>query len=139
MKLTENFTLEELTHSDIADREKLQNIPDDEIISNLKALCENVLQPIRNELGAVITVTSGFRSFRINALAKGSRNSQHLTGQAADIKCFAFGNKVLFDSIKKNVKFDQLIWEYGDNENPAWVHVSFRKDGKNRQQVIKIS
>jgi len=137
MNLTDNFTLEEMIHSDIADKNHIDNIPDESIIENLRQLCENVLQPVREKLGEIITVSSGFRNTNVNLLAKGALNSQHVIGQAADLKCFSLGNKVLYDAIKERDIFDQLIWEYGNDDAPQWVHVSYNPNG-NRNQELRI-
>ncbi len=138
MKLSANFSLEELIHSEIADRNAIDNTPGDAVVLNLKELCDNTLQPVRDKMGEVITVTSGYRSPAVNVLAKGAPNSQHVIGQAADIKCFSLGNKTLYNAIKDIGVFDQLIWEYGNDDAPQWVHVSFNPNG-NRNQELRIS
>lgn len=95
----------------------------------------NVLDPLRKWYGKPITVNSGFRCPALNKAVKGSNTSQHMTGQAADIDTGdRQQNKLLFDYIQKNLPFDQLI----DESNFAWVHVSFRADGMNRNQVLKL-
>ncbi len=137
MNLTNNFTLEELIHSEIADRNHVQNDPDPDVVERLTDLCKYVLQPCRDRLDAVITVTSGFRSPVVNALAKGALDSQHIKGEAADMKCFSLGNKALYNALKEGGIYDQLIWEYGNDQEPDWVHVSFRKEG-NRKQELRI-
>ena len=128
-KLSNNFSLEELIASSTAKLKKIDNSPSPEVIKNLKKLCEEVLQPIRNKYGRAITVTSGYRSPKLNAAIGGVKNSQHVTGQAADIKCTATSKAVLFNIIKdmiKNgeIKVGQLIWEYGTKNEPNWIHVS---------------
>lgn len=138
MKLSKNFSLEEMLESQSARRHNVveQFNPNQEVINNLKLLCENILQPLRDKVGA-IQVTSGYRSPRVNKIVGGSSNSQHLTGQAADIKGVRISNKKLFDSIiRLNLPFDQLIWEYGTKNEPAWVHVSF--SSRNRRQILYI-
>lgn len=129
MKLSENFTLEELTHSDVADKFKIRNEPNDEQKENLKRLCKEILQPIRDEYGFPITVTSGYRNVNINNKVKGSKTSQHIKGEAADIVCYATSNAFLFNLIKRmieegKIRVGQLIWEYGTKTNPNWIHVS---------------
>lgn len=123
MKLSNNFTLEELLRSSIADEHSIfeQYNPSTEVIDNLEELCKNILQPVRDELGFSLTITSGYRCPKINKLAKGTINSDHLYGFAADIICQ--DNAKLFEVLKK-YKFKQLINEY----NLLWVHVSYDKD-----------
>lgn len=129
MQLTDNFTLEELIRSTTADKFKIDNTPDDYVKDNLKRLCEDVLQPIRDKYGKPITVTSGYRSTELNKKVNGSNTSQHKVGAAADIKASDKDNAYLFNLIKdmikkKEIKVGQLIWEYGSKTNPKWVHVS---------------
>ena len=122
-KLTNNFTLYEMLKSVVADEYNLQEQynPDEEVITRLKELCENVLQPVRDELGFPLTITSGYRCNKVNNLVKGSKNSDHLYGFAADIICH--DNAKLFEALKK-YKFKQLINEYG----LKWVHISYDKN-----------
>jgi zinc D-Ala-D-Ala carboxypeptidase len=91
-------------------------------------------------VGAPIYVSSFFRSAQVNKAVGGSMTSQHCKGEAIDIDCDVYGNgtnKEVFEYIKNHLPFDQLIWEFGTDENPAWVHVSLRRDNKNRKQVLK--
>ena len=130
------FTLRELTKSDVAKRNKISNTPNKEQESNLIALVDNILDPLREEYGEPIIVTSGFRSNRLNKLVKGSASSQHPEGCAADIRTIKDTkeeNKKLFDLIiKLNLPFDQLIDEY----NYDWVHVSYSP--RNTRQILHI-
>lgn len=135
MKLTENFTITELISSHIAKAHNIDNYPNAEQIANLKALCENVLQPARDAIGA-IKVNSGYRSYALNLKIKGAKNSQHMKGQAADITCY--NNAILFDWMRKNLTFDQCIAEYGDSVQPGWIHVSYNKSG-NRNEILIIN
>ena len=137
MNLSENFTLNELLRSDTANRMKIveQYTPSQAVIENLRKLCVNVLQPLRNHLGRSIRVTSGFRCNRLNTLVKGKKNSQHPEGKAADIEVDGMTNQDLMKVIiALDLPFDQLINEYEPN---GWVHVSF-DDKRNRKQVLKI-
>lgn len=128
MDLTENFTLEELT----ATRHG-ENTPTAEHIENLKVLATKVLQPLRDKQG-IVHVSSGYRSERVNKLAGGSTTSQHCRGEAADIICK--NNRQAFIYIANNLPFDQLIWEFGDDKAPSWIHVSCKRTG-NRKQILR--
>ena len=128
--MTKNFTLAELTKTSTG----LPNALPKHLEGNLRALAENVLQPARDALGA-LQVTSAYRSPEVNKRIGGASKSQHVQGQAADLK-YSGGNGVLFRWIVENVDYDQLIWEFGDEEHPAWVHVSY-VEGKNRKQKLK--
>ena len=131
MKLTKNFSLYELTVTNSG----LPNEPNEEQIANLKALCENVLQPLRNLFGRPIKVTSGFRGKQVNKHVGGVASSEHCKGMAADLVCE--DNAELFNLIRHRLKFRQLIWERGNRMQPAWVHVSFDADDL-KQQVLKF-
>lgn len=129
------FTIAELCRSNTADRLGIDNRCKKEHVVNLTALVDNVLDPLREWYGKPITVNSGFRCPALNEAVRGSKTSQHMNGQAADIDTGDRGqNKLLFEYIQKNLPFDQLI----DESNFAWVHVSYRADGKNRNQVLKL-
>lgn len=128
MKLTKNFTLEELTHSDTAMSLCIPNNPTEEASDALLALCENVLQPLRDRLGKPIGINSGYRSKRLNKAVGGSETSQHCKGEAADLRGDIKG--IFTTLIESSLPFDQLIWEN------TWVHVSHRKNGDNRHQIL---
>ena len=129
--MTKNFSLAELTATNTG----LPNALPKHLEANLRALAENVLQPARDALGA-IEVTSAYRSPEVNKRVGGSKTSQHVQAQAADLK-YSGGNKVLFDWIVENVEFDQAIAEFPNaSGEPAWVHVSY-SEGKNRKQKLK--
>lgn len=139
MKLSENFSLREMTRSQTASREGIPNDPDPLVISRLRALCHKVLQPVRDHFG-IVSVTSGYRSAQLNAAIGGSTTSQHMKGEAADIEVAA-DNLELAHWIKENVEFDQLISEcyvYGEASS-GWVHVSYRADGQNRGQCLTFN
>lgn len=124
MKLTDHFTLAELTFSQTAARENIDNRPNAEQVENLRLLCINVLEPIRVDLGKPITVSSGYRSPRLNKAVCGAPTSQHLNGQAADIVSFAVPVKALFKRIiRLGLPYDQIIYE--GTRTSAWVHVSY--------------
>ena len=136
MQLTKNFTLEELTRSSKAKALKIDNSPNPEQLANLKALAENILQPLREALKLPINITSGLRVPALNAAVKGSKTSQHTKGEAVDIKVSG-KNKVIFDWIVNNLDYDQVIWEFGTDSEPSWVHVSYKKNEVNRNQKLK--
>ena len=135
MQLTKNFSLAELTHSITARNRGIKNEPNAVQIENLKALCEKVLQPLRDKMGRAIHISSGFRSPELNVAIGGAKASQHMAGEAADITLGTKElNKRVFETIKKNGNFDQLIDEY----DFQWVHVSWKRTGINRKQILAI-
>lgn len=139
MKLTTHFSLPEMLESQTARRfnHTEQFDPPADVISNLKDLCANILEPLRVAIDVPIQVSSGYRCPRTNKKVGGKPTSQHPSGQAADIQCESLGNAVLFEKIKElKLPFDQLIWEYGTKTEPAWVHVSYGP--KNRRQILFI-
>ena len=132
------FTLPEMLESATARRLKIaeQFNPPAEIVNNLELLCKNILDPLREKCGA-ITVTSGYRSPALNKAVKGAKSSQHTKGQAADIRGVNVSNAELFNQIQKlKLPFDQMIWEYGTDKEPSWVHVSFSP--LNRRQILYV-
>ena len=135
MKLSQHFDLSEFTRSESAKREGLDNTPTAEHLENIKILCEKVLEPIRLRFGS-INISSGYRGKMLNHFIGGSVNSDHCVGRAADIDMDDSGsgvtNKEIFDYIKDNLEFDQVINEF----NYSWVHVGYRQ-GANRKQVLK--
>lgn len=139
MKLSTHLTLAEMIRSETAKRRGISNQPKPEHLDNMKVLAKKIFEPIRNFFKAPIYISSGYRSEALNKAIKGSsKNSQHSTGQAIDIDMDGSGlisNKQVFDYIKENLEFDQLIWEFGDANNPDWVHVSY-SEGKNRKEVL---
>ena len=132
MNLSQNFTLQELIHSDTANAYKINNTPSEPVINNLKALCLNVLQPLRNALGCPIIISSGFRCAVLNKKVGGASNSGHLTGRCADIHVNGMSAKDLYNFIKKSgVKYRQCILE-----NNSWVHVDYQKDDLKCENLI---
>jgi hypothetical protein len=138
MNLSKSFTLNELTKSQEATRLGIDNTPNEEHILNLKLLCENVLQPIRDFYGMPLSVSSGYRSAALCEAIGSSSKSQHTKGQAADFEIFGVANKDLADFVVKNLDYDQCILEFwNENEpNSGWVHCSFNSSG-NRKQFLK--
>lgn len=137
MKITKNFTLEELLRSATASRLSIPNTPSLSVTHNLILLCNHILQPLRNAYGKPIIVNSGYRSPELNRAIGGAKNSQHMRGQAADIKgsggTIPQENRHLFELIQKlNLPFDQLI----DEKNYSWIHASFSDTP--RHQVLHL-
>ena len=125
------FTINELIKTSTG----ISNIPNAEQVANLIYLVENLLDKAREELAMPITVTSGYRSEAVNRRVGGVANSQHTKGEAVDLVC---GDNAKLFNILKKMNFDQLIWEKGNNIQPAWVHVSLKRIGINRKQVIRL-
>lgn len=128
-QLTKNFTLNELTYSSTAEKNNISNTPNRLEYSNLKMLCEEILQPIRDKWNKPIKVTSGYRSPALNVKVKGSGTSQHTKGEAADIEAMNGENSKLFRMIEAmlnngEIEVGQLIWEKGDQHCPDWIHIS---------------
>jgi hypothetical protein len=139
MKLSKHLSLAEVTRSESAKRNGISNEPTAEHLENFKKLAENVFEPIREHFNAPIHISSGYRSAALNKKIGGSLTSQHCSGEAIDIDMdgTAITNAQVFNYIKDNLNFDQLIWEFGTTSNPDWVHVSYESTGKQRKQVLK--
>jgi hypothetical protein len=138
MQLSKNLSLAEMISSDSAKRNGISNYPTEEHIKNLVGWALNIFQPLRDHLGVAVNMSSGYRSFLLNKFIKGSKTTQHSKGEAGDIDMDGseVTNAEVFFWIKDNLNFDQLIWEFGTVENPAWVHVSYSSSGKQRNQVL---
>jgi hypothetical protein len=131
MNLSAHVTLKEFQASGIATLRNLNNEMNESQIASAKLLCENVFEPLRIHLNTPIQISSGFRSLQVNKMIGGASTSQHTKGEAMDLQIGAKG----FNFIKDKLQFDQLIWEFGNDENPSWVHVSY--SSRNRGQVLK--
>jgi hypothetical protein len=138
MQLSKNLSLSEVTRSETAKRRGISNMPTPEHIENFKKLAEKVFQPIRDHFGKPIRISSGYRSKALNTAVGGSLSSQHCTGEAIDIDMDGtdITNAQIFHFIKDNLTWDQMIWEFGTDENPDWVHVSYESTGKQRKQIL---
>ena len=139
MKLTEHVTYNEATHSYTAKRLSIQNIPTEDHMFNMITLCTEIFEPLRKFVGGPIKINSFYRSDELNKAIGGSSKSQHCFGQAIDIDD-VYGHKTnaeMFDHIVSHLDFDQIIWEFGDNTNPNWVHVSYVSPEENRRNVLK--
>lgn len=141
MRLSKNFTYEELIHSNVAERKGLKNRPktkeeEKKVIENLKALAMEILQPLRDYLGKPVVISSGYRSSEVNKAVGGVKGSQHLRGEAADIHVENTEHLLkIMHYIMDETDFDQLIWER-DKAGTQWVHVSYRRYGVNKHQVL---
>ena len=144
MRLTRNFTYEELRRSDVAERRGINNSPrtkeeEKRVIENLKALCMEVLQPLRDFLGKPVVISSGYRCPELNKAVGGVRNSQHMKGEAADIHVENTEHRLkIMHFIMDETDFDQVIWER-NRAGTQWVHVSYKREGVNRHQVVSSS
>jgi len=135
MNLSKHVTLAEFQNSVSATKHGIKNEMNASQIESAKLLCENVFEPLRIYLNTPIKISSGFRGTQLNSFIKGaSKTSQHCKGEAMDIKIGAKG----FNFIKDKLEFDQLIWEFGNDDQPQWIHVSFKKSN-NRKQVLKAT
>ena len=138
MKLSDNFSLNELTKSQTAERKGIDNTPGPNHQENLKSLCEMILQAVRDHFAQVVSVSSGYRSPELCVAIESSTQSQHAKGEAADFEIFGVSNKELADWINENLDYDQLILEYWKESDPnsGWVHCSYT-DGSNRKQYLR--
>jgi len=135
MKLSKNLSLNEVIKSNTAIKKGIDNSPTQEHLESLKLLAENIFQPIREHFGVPIGISSGYRSEALNRIIGGSSTSQHCKAEALDLDADIYGkitNKQIFDFIKDNLDFDQLINEF----DYSWIHVSYKKEG-NRKQILK--
>jgi hypothetical protein len=139
--LSKYATLDECSKSVTASRLGIDNNPPVEVRDNLREVCSKVFDPCREFVGGPLAIASGYRSPKLNKAVGGSKTSEHMVGQALDIDCDTFGNKTnaeLFYFIKENLEFNQLIWEFGTDKNPEWIHVSYSRL-HNKKKVLKAS
>ena len=138
MKLSNNLSLAEMTKSSTAQRRGIDNMPTPEHMENMKVLAAKIFQPIREHFNRPILISSGYRSKALNDAIGGSQTSQHSIGEAIDIDMdgTTLSNTDVFNYIKDNLEFDQLIWEFGNDEKPDWVHVSYKANGKQRKSIL---
>ena len=139
MQISKHLSLAEVSRSETAKRKGINNTPSGEHLENFKKLAENIFEPIREHFGVPIHISSGYRSKELNAAVGGSSSSQHCQGEAIDIDMdgTSITNAQIFNFIKDNLDFDQMIWEFGNDSNPDWVHVSYESTGKQRKQILK--
>lgn len=138
MQLSQYLSLAEVIRSESAKRNGISNMPPPEHIANLKLLAENIFEPIRANFRCPILISSGYRSEELNAKIGGATTSQHSFGQAIDIDMdgtsYGVTNSQIFNYIKDKLPFDQLIWEFGNDINPDWVHCSY--SDRHRKEVL---
>jgi zinc D-Ala-D-Ala carboxypeptidase len=142
MNIGKYTTLEKVIKSETAIRHGIDNRPDAHQLHAIKLLAENIYDPLCDHFQKTIPINSWFRNSVLNSIIGGARNSQHVKGEALDLDTDGDGtpitNSAVFYWIYTNLDFHQLIWEYGNDQNPAWVHVSINSNGKNKKQVLKI-
>ncbi len=138
-KISKHISFKEAIKSNTALRRGINNKPNDYQITNMVNISHNVFEPLREYVGGPIKINSMFRCEELNRAIGGSSTSQHCEGRAIDLDD-TFGYKTnaeMFDYIRKNLSFDQLIWEFGDDNNPDWIHVSYISDDENRKRVMR--
>jgi zinc D-Ala-D-Ala carboxypeptidase len=137
--ISDHITLKEGINSFTAKRKGIDNTPDEYQVTNMYILAHKVFEPLRKWVGGSIKINSFFRSEELNKAIGGSSKSQHCEGRAIDIDDI-YGHKTnaeMFEYIKENLDFDQMIWEFGSDENPDWIHVSYRSSEENRKRCLK--
>jgi len=137
--ISEHISEKEAVKSITALRLGIDNTPDGDSLNNMKILAEKIFEPLRKWVGGPIKINSMYRSIALNQAIGGSSRSQHCQGRAVDLDD-VYGhktNKEMFDWIKQNLSFDQMIWEFGTSDNPDWVHVSYVSEDKNRNRILK--
>ena len=139
MRISKHISYKEAVHSATAKRRGIENVPNEEQLDNMYKVAEFIFEPLRMYVGGAIKITSFFRSKELNAAIGGSVKSQHCKGQAIDIDdVFAHKtNYEMFQYIRENLDFDQLIYEFGSNDNPDWVHCSYVSKRENRNRVLR--
>jgi len=137
--ISDHVSYREAIRSNTAKRLGINNTPNDDQLKNMELLAEKVFEPLRDYVKGPIRINSFFRCEKLNIAIGGSKSSQHMTGEAVDIDdTHGFKtNAEMFNYIVENLSFDQLIWEFGDDNNPAWIHVSYVSDVSNRQRVMR--
>ena len=137
--ISKHISYKEGIHSNTALRRNIDNTPNDEQLENMELIAEKIFEPLRVYVNGPIKINSFFRSAELNTAIGGSKTSQHCKGQAMDIDD-TFGkatNAEMYHFIKEHLDFDQMIWEFGDDDNPNWVHVSYVSPEKNRKKCLK--
>ena len=137
--ISKHISYKEGVYSITAIRRGIDNTPDDDQLSNMELVAEEVFEPLRNYVGGPIKINSFFRCPELNTAIGGSHKSQHCKGQAIDIddNYGKVTNAEMYHFIKEHLEFDQLIWEFGDDDNPNWVHISYVSPEDNRNRCLK--
>lgn len=139
MKISDHVSFKEAIKSNTALRRGIDNTPNRYEQTNMEIIAEKIFEPLREWAGGPIKINSFYRCEELNRAIGGSSRSQHCQGRAIDLDD-TFGHKTnaeMFEYIRNNLSFDQLIWEFGDDNNPAWVHVSYVSGDQNRLRVMK--
>ena len=137
--ISKHISYKEGVYSNTATRRGIDNIPNEEQLNNMELIADEVFEPLREWVAGPIKINSFFRCPELNTAIGGSSKSQHCKGQAIDIDD-TFGkatNAEMYNFIKENLDFDQMIWEFGDDDNPAWVHISYVSEDDNRRRCLK--
>ena len=139
MRISKHISYREATHSATAKRRGLDNTPNQEQLENMYKVAEFIFEPLRLFVGGPIKINSFFRSVDVNKAVGGTSRSQHCKGQAIDIDD-VFGHKTnaeMFEYVRENLDFDQMIWEFGSNNNPSWLHISYVSKAENRNRILR--
>lgn len=139
MKISKHVSYKEGVRSNTATRRGIDNTPTDDHLHFMEIIAHEIFEPLREWVGGPIKINSFYRSPDLNTAIGGSAMSQHCKGQAMDIDD-TFGYKTnaeMFKWIKENLNFDQMIWEFGNDGNPDWVHISYVSEAKNRNRCLK--
>tara|TARA_X000001382_G_scaffold120960_1_gene102896 strand:- start:319 stop:774 length:456 start_codon:yes stop_codon:yes gene_type:complete len=137
--ISKHISYKEGTYSNTATRLGIDNTPNDDQLTNMELVAEKIFEPLRSYVGGPIKINSFFRCPKLNTAIGGSHKSQHCKGQAIDIDD-TFGrctNAEMYHWIKDHLDFDQMIWEFGDDDNPDWVHISYVSEEDNRNRCLK--
>lgn len=141
MRISKHISYKEATHSQTATRLGIPNVPSEYEVQNMQLLAEKVFEPLREFFDVPIYVSSFYRSKDLNQAINGSSRSQHCEGRAIDLDDVYGGvtNAEIFQFIANILDYDQLIWEFGNEESPAWVHVSYVSEDQNRKQMLRAT
>jgi hypothetical protein len=137
--ISEHISKKEATFSNTATRKGIDNMPGSEELQNMELIAEKVFEPLRKAANGPIKINSFYRSVELNKAIGGSSKSQHCQGRAIDVDdVYGYmSNKEMYNYIKNNLDFDQLIWEFGTEDNPDWVHVSYVDVDNNRRRCLQ--
>ena len=137
-RISKNISYNESVKSATAIKKGIKNVPNEEQLSNMKLLADKIFQPLREHFKVSIGVSSFFRSKELNETIGGAKSSKHMSGEAIDLDADIYGkitNKEIFDWVVDNLEFDTIIWEFGSENNPAWVHITYLKNGNRNRKL----